>query len=353
MPQSIRSTLLISLLFSILALGVFASLLLSKTESKPQETLKNFESSVNQIQLNMISPIPATLNPNPQKVILGQKLFFDKGLSADHSLSCASCHQLEAGGMDALKTAKGIHNQLGPLNTPTVFNAVFNLSQNWDGSADTLSAQALGPLFNPKEMGNQTADAILSYLKKQYLYDFNHLYQDGITLENLVDALAEFEKTLITPNSKFDAYLKGFPSALSANELAGYQRFNDLGCIACHNGINLGSNMYQKVGIFSDDITSANDTHTPDRFKVTQNPSEKGFMKVPTLRNIALTAPYFHNGSSPTLQDAIFKMGRAQLGKELGQDDLELIEAFLKTLTGEYQGNPLTLLATNAGLGNP
>ncbi|BBP42895.1 cytochrome-c peroxidase [Thiosulfativibrio zosterae] len=351
MPQSMRSTLVISAMLSILAIAVFAFLWLSKADSKPQKTVKSSE-TLDTIKLSIISPIPQTLHPDPQKVLLGQKLFFDKGLSADQSVACASCHQLNLGGTDGLKTAKGIHNQLGSLNTPTVFNAAFNLSQNWDGRADTLSAQALGPLFSPIEMGNQKADTLLSYVKKQYLDDFKNLYQDGVTLNNLVDAIGEFEKTLITPNSKFDAYLKGLPSALTDTELAGYQRFNDLGCIACHNGINLGSNMYQKVGIFSDDISSPNDTSAPDRFTVTKNPSEKGFMKVPTLRNIALTAPYFHNGSSHTLQDAILKMGRAQLGKELGQQDLELLEAFLKTLTGEYQGKPLMSVASNARTGN-
>ncbi len=288
---------------------------------------------------NIIKPIPQKIDVNIQKATLGKKLFSDPQLSVDNTVSCENCHNLNYGGADANKFSFGVKGRVGSINSPTVFNSVFNIAQFWDGRAKDLKEQVKGPLSNHVEMASDPKKLIIKLSKDpQYTKEFKRIYKDGITLENVSDAIAEFEKTLITPNSKFDLYLRGDKDALSDEEKKGYKLFKNLGCISCHNGVNMGSNMFQKFGIF-DKHTST--TPNLGRYNVTKNEDDKYYFKVPTLRNIEKTAPYFHDGSAKTLEEAVKTMGYYQLGQQLTQDEIKKLTLFLKTLNGEL---PKTVL---------
>jgi len=304
------------------------------------------EQKTNQLLIKEpISPIPETLVLNNQKVLLGATLFHDQNLSQNNTLSCASCHDLNKGGSDNLPLPvtshqEGEKNTLPVFNTPTVFNTVFNFVQTWKGTAKTLEEQAITPLFNPSEMGNKDWSKILNYLSHSAEYQplFKMLYPSPISGEYVLDAIAEFERSLITPNARFDLYLKGDPHALSPYELEGYQLFKDRGCIACHHGINVGGTMFQKSGIFK---PMFEETEQNKNLNTTLNINDKTMLKVPSLRNITLTAPYFHNGSVDALEEAIDIMAKHQLGITLPADENNKIQAFLKTLTGQYKGQQL------------
>jgi len=276
-------------------------------------------------------PVPTDVKADAQKVALGEKLFFDKILSKDKTLSCVSCHKLQHNGADNRQYTEGIDGQVGLFNVPTVYNAVYNFRQFWDGRAKNLKEQALNPITNPVEMGN-TLPIVLRDLKESsdYLRLFKAIYDDGITENNLADVLAEYEKTLITPNSPFDLYLKGDMKALSQKELEGYRLFKTKGCISCHNGVNIGGNLYNKFGIYKDAKS-----RELGRYNTTHKEQDKYVFKVPSLRNIALTAPYMHDGRAETLEDAVNIMSKYQLGRPMQKDELESIVYFLETLTGE------------------
>ncbi|GAB1391855.1 hypothetical protein MASR1M60_00180 [Rhodocyclaceae bacterium] len=289
-------------------------------------------------------PLPPPPALSPEKVALGERLFFDKRLSQDNSIACASCHDFARGGSDRMRVALGIGQQPGPINTPTVFNAALNFVQFWDGRAATLEEQAAGPVHNPLEMGSSWSEVIAKLrADKDYLQRFSTLYpQRGITGETIVDAIATYERTLITPNSRFDRFLQGDSSALNAIEQSGYRRFLDYGCASCHQGVLLGGNMYQRFGVMGDYFAGRTTTMADlGRFNVTGRDEDRHAFKVPSLRNIAVTPPYFHDGSALSLEEAIIVMGRFQLGRELSGPDVAAISAFLHTLTGEWQGKPL------------
>lgn len=288
--------------------------------------------SQNLIAKEILTPIPENIKFNKKKALLGKKLFQDPILSLNKTLSCESCHQLSNGGDDNSKFSTGINNQIGNINSPTVFNAFFNIAQFWDGRAKDLKEQAKGPIENPIEMGNKFP-ILIQRLKKDENYTkyFNYIYEDGITKDNIADAIAEFEKALITPNSKFDNYLRDRENSLSKEELAGYELFKNYGCISCHNGVNLGGNFFQKFGVIYPYIDNSN----LGRYSVTKNDEDKYYFKVPTLRNIALTSPYFHDGSQKDLKIVIKIMGHYQLGRDLNDKDINLLYKFLLTLTGQ------------------
>lgn len=288
--------------------------------------------------LDNIVPIPEKVNLNPEKVALGEKLFFDANLSKDGTVACVSCHLFQFGTTDRQSVSMGVDNQKGTLNSPPIFNARYNIAQFWDGRAKDLFDQIHGPMTNPVEMGNFSLEEVVKRLQEinYYKTSFKSIYTDGITQQNIKDAIVEYEKSLITPNSRFDQFLKGDNQALSSEEKAGYQLFKSLGCIACHNGINIGGNIFQKAGIFQP-ISDKSDTWT-GRYKVTGNPDDLYYLKVPSLRNIAHTAPYFHDGSSKTLSEAIAIMAENQLGRTLSNHEIDLLEKFLITLTGKYKG---------------
>lgn len=266
----------------------------------------------------VIQPIPEQIQANWDRAALGKKLFFERRLSGDGKLNCASCHGLDKAGVDNLKTATGINGKKGPINSPTVYNAVFNIAQFWDGRAVDLAAQAAGPVTNPLEMGAHDWDTVVATLKSdpEYVADFQRIYgSDALTKENITNAIAEYERTLITPDSPFDLYLKGDDNAITMQEKHGYALFKQVGCSGCHSGVALGGDAYEVMGLegpyFSDRNTPLTQADI-GRQSFTKALSDFHRFKVPNLRNVALTAPYFHDGSAPTLDDAVKKMVRYQ-----------------------------------------
>ena len=291
----------------------------------------------------VVFPLPQPPELAPDKVALGEKLFFDKRLSADDSIACASCHDLARGGSDHVRVSRGVGGKPGTVNAPSVFNAALNFVQFWDGRAATLEEQVPGPVHNPLEMASSWGEVVPKLQKDAaYREAFAHLYLQGITDETVVDAIVTYERTLITPNSRFDRYLQGDKLAINAAEEAGYHRFLDFGCASCHQGALLGGNMYQRFGVMGDVFAGKTQTLSDlGRFNVTGREEDRYVFKVPSLRNVALTAPYFHDGSAATLEEAVSIMARYQLGRELSGQDIASISAFLRTLTGEWRGKML------------
>lgn len=287
-----------------------------------------------------IEPIPMQVSLNMEKVVLGKQLFHDPKLSKTNNISCASCHDLSMGGTDRLPVSIGINGEKGTINSPTVFNNSFHFKQFWDGRASSLEEQIEGPVHAGNEMGSSWPE-IIGKLKQspEYVNAFNELYDSDISADHIKDAIATFERSLYTPNSKFDQFLRGNADALTQDEKEGYRRFKGFGCVACHQGVLLGGNMYQKFGVFGDYIKDRGDETKADlgRYNVTGKEDDRYMFKVPSLRNIALTAPYFHDGSSKTLDEAVKIMVKYQLGREADQEDVDLIIKFLNTLNGEIK----------------
>jgi cytochrome c peroxidase len=291
-----------------------------------------------------IRPIPLNVTVNVQKAALGRRLFHDPALSSDRKVSCASCHDLSRGGTDQQKYSTGVQGMSGSINAPTVFNSAANFRQFWDGRAATLEEQIEGPIHSRTEMGsawNQVVPTLQAV--PGYVVAFQAIYSDGIQPANIKNALAEFERTLITPNSRFDKFLRGNDTALTAPEKEGYRKFKSYGCVSCHQGVNVGGNMFATLGAMDDYFMDRGSVTKADygRFNVTGKDDDRFVFKVPSLRNVALTAPYLHDGSAKTLDRAVAIMGQYQLGRHIPREDLELIVKFLETLTGEYEGNPL------------
>jgi len=281
-----------------------------------------------------IQPIQAAKPSNPALVELGKKLYFDTRLSKSGFISCNSCHNLSMGGTDNLQTSIGHNWNKGPINSPTVLNSSLNVAQFWDGRAADLKAQAGGPIANPGEMASnhELAVSVLQSIPG-YVSEFNKVFKsDKVDIDKVTKAIAAFEETLVTPNSRFDKWLKGDKKALSENEVSGYALFKNSGCTACHNGSAVGGNSFQKMGVVEPYKTSST---AVGRSAVTGKDSDRLNFKVPTLRNVELTYPYFHDGAATTLKDAVDTMGRIQLGKKFTDDENTKIVAFLKTLTGE------------------
>ena len=293
----------------------------------------------------IFQPIPTTapelpgIPASPAKVELGKMLYFDPRLSASHVISCNSCHNLGLGGADAESTSIGHRWQHGGRNAPTVFNAVFNQAQFWDGRAKDLEQQAGGPIVNPVEMASpepHVAEQIKGI--PGYREAFEKAFpgeSNPILLGNVQKAIALFEATLITPNAPFDRFLKGDAAALSATQKEGLALFMDKGCASCHNGINVGGGMYAPFGVVERPGADILPPGDKGRFVVTKTASDEYVFKVPTLRNIRLTAPYFHSGQSWDLGQAVAVMGASQLGIQLSNDDVQKITAFLDALTGD------------------
>ena len=281
----------------------------------------------------LFEPLPSKVSPLTDKAKLGKLLFHDPILSRNNTISCASCHPLLNYGVDNLKVSIGIDGRKGKRNAPTVWNARYNFVQFWDGRAKDLEEQALTPITNSFEM-DTTVAAVIKKLQKDKAYreHFEKLYEEGVTAKSLADALAAFGKTLITPNSKFDRYLRGDEKALNSQEKEGFRLFKSKGCVSCHNGINVGGTLYQKFGLFESYKSSAQ----PDygRFHITNSSEDKYYFKVPSLRNVAKTAPYLHDGSVATLKEAVQTLVKMQLGHGLTENELESIVSFLKALTG-------------------
>ena len=308
-----------------------------------QDTGPSIESGVEE---EPITPIPLELKLDASKVALGQRLFYDTQLSHDNIISCSTCHDLTKGGADGLPYPIQRHaaGKRVKINTLTVFNSGFNFRLFWDGRAATLEDQMDFPLQHPAELAT-TWPEVIAKLDKDATYrrDFAAIYPLGILQATIKDAIATFERSLITPNAKFDRFLRGDKHAVDQRELAGYQLFKNLGCINCHQGMNVGGNLYQKLGMVGDYFADRGHVSEVDfgRYNVTKIEADRYRFRVASLRNVALTAPYFHDASADTLEKAVATMGKYQLGVALSSDEIALIVKFLKTLTGEYQGKPL------------
>lgn len=281
-----------------------------------------------------ITPIEPARITRPALVELGKKLYFDPRLSKSGFISCNSCHNLSMGGSDNLATSIGHNWQKGPINAPTVLNSAMNVAQFWDGRAATLKAQAGGPIANPGEMAftHELAVEVLSTIPG-YVAEFQQAFgTPAIDIDRVTGAIAAFEETLVTPNARFDKWLRGDKRALSLEEERGYDLFKASGCTACHNGPAAGGASFRKMGVVEPYRTSS---PAEGRVAVTGKDADRFNFKVPTLRNVELTYPYFHDGAADTLAESVEVMGRIQLGRRYTPAETASIVAFLKTLTGD------------------
>ena len=309
-----------------------SGLILSANTPAIAITVNDYESPISPLQR------PSQLDAN--KVTLGDRLFHEPRLSGDDSISCAHCHNLESGGgTDNLPHSFGVNGGEGGVNTPTVYNAAYNLAQFWDGRAASLEEQIDGPTHNPVEMASNWKQIIEKLSSdRSYLQSFKKIYgQQEITAAHIKDAIATFERSLVTINSPFDRFISGDKEALNEDAKAGYQLFQSYGCISCHQGSNIGGNMFQKLGVFGDYFKDRGNITNADRgrFAVTGLAGDNQKFKVPSLRLVTLTAPYFHDGSVATLTEAIRIMAKYQLGRKMPDKDIKLIISFLESLVGE------------------
>lgn len=292
-----------------------------------------------------VCPIPDQIAFDAGKAALGEAMFNDTRLSLDGTISCATCHVLEIGGADYPneRVSEGIDGLTGNVNAPTVFNSFYQIRQFWNGRAADLSEQAAGPMTNPVEMGDQTLEQVVERLSKDraLVAQFKTLYpEEGLTANTLTACIAEFEKSLITPGSRFDKYLLGDEHAISDMEEDGYEEFKENACATCHTGVLLGGKSFEHLDVFGNYFAD----RTPDIPFTSDDEGLKGFtgnaadlykFKVPTLRNVEMTAPYFHDGSVATLEEAVMKMAKYELGKTLDAEDVAEIAAFMRSLTGQ------------------
>jgi cytochrome c peroxidase len=298
-----------------------------------------------------IEPLPLAVPVDLARAELGEQLFRDVRLSHGKDRSCETCHPLNGKGMDGKARASAYHNNRVLRNTPTIFNVGFDLFFTWDGKFETLS-DLNDKVLQDAALMEMTWPQLLSELNAdpKYVALFKEIYPEGVSKESVIDALDSFETSLITPNARFDKFLRGEKNALSSDELEGYQLFKSYGCVACHQGINVGGNLFQTFGVFSNMVPKPSSPVYPDlgRYELTNDDRDKGVFRVPSLRNVAVTAPYFHDGRAATLQGAVDTMARAQLGRVLSSKENYLIVQFLGSLTGEFRGQPLQVKGRSA-----
>lgn len=289
-----------------------------------------------------IQPIPLQIKLDTNKVKLGEKLFADTRLSADQRVSCLSCHRLNLGGADRQTRSIGANGVQTQVNTPTVFNVAYNFRFNWNGRFETLEAQIESLVQNVMEI---SWGQIIIRLQQapDYVQLFNAIYFDGITSPNVIDAIAVYEQSLNTPNSRFDQFLRGDYTALTVEEQEGYRFFKSYGCVSCHQGVNVGGNLFQRFGVIGNYFTDRGNITPADygRYNVTGSENDRFVFRVPSLRNVAITPPYFHDGTAQTLEQAIAIMAKYQLGRPLPPEHVQRIAQFLNTLTGEAPGGEL------------
>jgi len=326
------------LLSGLAMLALVALLAWYAVHSDRRETQVKWAPSV-PTDFGLTQPIPNNLPLDGAKVALGKRLFHDVRLSSDDTVSCASCHDLNGGGVDNRARSVGVNGGVGGINAPTVLNSGLNFVQFWDGRAPTLEAQIEGPVNHPLEMASNWGQ-VIGKLKNDadYAARFRKSYADGLTPDNIKDAIATFERSLLTPDSAFDRFLRGDAAALDADARHGWQLFQSYGCVSCHQGINLGGNFYERLGLMADYFGDRGNPTEADngRYNVTHDEADRHFFRVPPLRNVAFTYPYFHDGSADTLQDAVRTMAHYQLGRSMPDEDVESIVAFLLSLTGEH-----------------
>ncbi|MBF0264944.1 MAG: cytochrome-c peroxidase [Gammaproteobacteria bacterium] len=323
--NSISSTFCLALILFLFAINVSASPeVFSHLDNEP---------------IIPIPPIPSDIDP--ELVQLGKKLFREPRLSANNTIACINCHVLSIGGVDGTAVSIGINGKKGKRNAPSVFNSSLHSKWFWDGSAKSLEEQIGGPIHNPVEMGSDWPEVIKKLSNDpEYVKDFLKLYDSAITKDNITHAISTFERTLLTPDSPFDRYLKGDITAIDKDTADGYRLFKSYGCASCHQGALVGGNMFEKIGIAKPfDWGSQNDKNLiPDygRFHISGEDEHKFEFKVPSLRNVELTAPYFHNGTVKTLEEAVKLMGEYQLGRHIPDKDVVKIVLFLRALTGQH-----------------
>lgn len=306
--------------------------------------------------------IPADNKMTEEKILLGKTLYFDPRLSKDGTVSCNSCHNVMAGGEDNRAFSAGVGAKLGGRSAPTVWNSAFLSVQFWDGRAATLEDQAKGPLTNPVEMAMPNHNLVMERIAKipgyKPMFDKAFGTGDNLTIDNLAKAIAAYERTLVTPNSRFDKYISGNKKALTETEIKGFELVKTTGCFACHSGPNfagpklpVGVGFFMKFPTFPGSVYDKKYKFMDDTGKhsVTGAESDKHMWRVPTLRNIALTAPYFHNGSVATLDEAVRVMAKTQLNKDLSDSEVQSMVAFLKTLTGEFPRQTMPVLPPSEG----
>ena len=332
----------LAVLFALLIATVWISI--SDTTEPAQKIGAISEIVLNPIASSApITPI-LTMAVDQQKADLGKKLFFEKRMSRDNRISCASCHTIATGGVDGKRYSTGAGGRLGIVNTPTVFNAALNFRQFWDGRATTLEEQVELIVTLPEQM-NSDWDITLAKLKTDanYTREFAKVYADGITKANVANAIAEFERTLITPNARLDKFLRGDTNAINTQEKRGFETFKRYGCVSCHQGVLIGGNMFERMGSVRDYFKERGNIQPEDlgHFNITYDEDHRYYFKVSSLRNIEKTAPYFHDGSAKTMEEAVEIMAKYNLGITMNKTDVADIVAFFKTLTGEYQGKPL------------
>jgi cytochrome c peroxidase len=287
-----------------------------------------------------ITPLQKPVIENPEKAALGKSLFSDPRLSRSDTIACSSCHDLTAGGDDGRRVPVGVDGRRGYLNTPTVLNSSLNVAQFWDGRARTLEEQILATVENPVEMDGDWPTIEQRLRADTRLAErFDSVYGEPATKQNVTDALAAYLRVLITLNSPLDRYLKGEETALDENGRAGYELFTNLGCVSCHQGRNIGGNFFQHFGVMGDYFAERDQATEADlgRYNVTGREEDRYKFKVPSLRNVAETAPYFHDGSAPTLEDAVEVMVEYQLGRSADESQVQLLVAFLESLSGEIE----------------
>jgi len=325
---------------ALVAAGLLPLMGCQKPAEQPQAPAATVEPEFEDYMLVFFEALPKQFDSekNPitaEKVALGQMLYHDTRLSKNHDVSCNSCHGLDKFGVDNEKTSPGHKGQRGGRNSPTVYNSAPYVAQFWDGRSPDLEDQAKGPILNPIEMAMPSEEAVVNVLKSipGYAPLFAKAFpddKDPITYDNLAKAIGAFERRLVTP-SKFDKFIAGDKTALNEAEKKGLAKFASLGCTTCHNGPAIGGSSFQRIG----QVIAYDDKEDLGRFEVTKATADKQVFKVPSLRNIEKTGPYFHNGRWATLEETVKTMAKHQLGKELGDDEIASVITFLKTLTGE------------------
>ncbi len=329
-----RKTLPLSPMLMAIALGVILSPWGSANAQQAKKTPADLLKEAKGVFKPLPDKMPGSENDTEAKIALGKKLYFEEKISINNSQSCNSCHRVDEklGGVDNLPTSKGAEGEFGGRNAPTTLNAGFHIAQFWDGRAPDLAAQAKGPVLNPIEMGMPDEASVLERLKEAgYAKGFEKAFPDAeqpLTYDNFAEAVAAFERTLVTCD-RFDDFLGGDEEALNKRELNGLRLFVKIGCTDCHSGALMGGDRYEKMG----EAEAYANTEDVGRFEVTKKEEDKFVFKVPSLRNIAITGPYFHDGKAETLEDAISQMAKLQLGEELNERQVKSIAAFLGALT--------------------
>lgn len=306
-------------------------------ENFEAEILRTDLMALEDAQKGPFQPLPALPAFDREKARLGHDLFRDVRFSKSNTVSCSSCHSLQSYGADDKAFSIGVNGRLGDANSPTVYNSSLNFRMFWDGRAATLAEQIEGPVHNPKELASNWAEVTAKLkLDPGYSDRFQNLYGRPLHRDDVIDAILTFEKALLTPDSPFDRYLRGEKSALSEAQHAGLLKFQSYGCVACHQGVNLGGNMYQTLGIMGDFFGDQKLKFPSDvgRFAITKDPKDLHVFRVPSLRNVGQTAPYFHAGQVATLDQAVLLMAKYQLGRELSDRDVSDLVSFLHALTG-------------------